>query len=354
MWRKKAAALVAIAAVAAAAVFGECEELLTDGTGYSRPAEEATYGPTGSRGWIDFNALAHRTEDENAPVVYFTDNISPEGLLNIYHAMGITPEGNVAVKVSTGEAGNDHYLNPNLVKDLVHEVNGTIVECDTADYGGMRFLPSMHYQVAADHGWTEIANVDLLDEFGEISIPVTGGSFLTEDLIGGGLGYYDFVMVLSHFKGHMIAGFGGALKNIAIGLASPEGKTRIHSAESIVPGLVVPNQDAFTGAMAEAAKAVYEYEDNGSRMLFINVMNNLSVDCDCVGYPAAPTMANVGILASTDPVALDQACVDIVYAAPDGGDVQARIERQAGIHILDHADEIGFGSRAYRLQMIDE
>ena len=235
------------------------------------------------------------------------------------------------------------------MKNLVREVHGTIVECNTVDYGGQRSSTAMHYQVAKDHGWFDIADVDLMDENGTMSIPVNGGQYLTEDIVGADLQNYDFLMVLSHFKGHAMGGFGGALKNIAIGVAAPEGKNVIHNG-----GMGGNTQEAFISSMAEAAKAVYDYEGNGSKMLFINVMNNISVDCDCIGAPASPTMANVGILASTDPVALDQACVDIVYAAPDGGDVVARIERQIGTHILEHASEIGFGSRNYRLVSIDE
>ena len=326
--------------------------ILSDTIRYSRPEEESTYGRTGVQDWIDFSTLAHRTTDESAPVVYFTDDISPVGLINIYNALHVTPQGNVAVKVSSGEAGNNHFLNPNLVKNLIREVNGTIVECNTLDYGGVRASTAMHYQVAEDHGWTDVADFDIMDETGTMRIPVNGGTYLTEDVVGANLQNYDFVMVLSHFKGHGMGGFGGALKNISIGIAAPEGKNLIHTAGNVSVGFGNASQEAFTASMAEAAKAVYEYEGNGSKMLFINVMNNLSVDCDCVGNPTAPSMANVGILASTDPVALDQACVDIVYAAPDGGDIAARMEQLMGVHILEHAEEIGFGSRTYRMDIM--
>ena len=358
---KKAAALCTAAALIAAAIFGESQLNLpvgtvsaeeTAATGYSRPEEESTYGPTGAEQWIDLSSLAHRTEDENAPVVYFTDNISPQGLLDIYHACNFTPEGNVGVKVSTGEAGNNYYLNPNLVKDLVWEVNGTIIECNTAPGVGARSATEMHYQVAADHGWTEIASVDLLDESGTMTIPIDG-SYLSEIVVGEGLGFYDSIIVLSHFKGHIIAGFGGALKNVAIGLSAPEGKALIHSAGTVRDVLSTSStQEAFTASMAETVRAIQDFK--GGRMLYINVMNNISIDCDCVGGPSVPTMANVGILASTDPVALDQACVDIVYAAPDGGDVQERIEARQGTLILDHSEKIGFGSRWYRLNKIGQ
>ena len=365
--KKRTAALGFAAVVAATAIFGgikteernayaETADTAERTIRYSRPEEEASYGPTGARERIDFNALEYRTEDENASTVYFTDNISPEGLMNIYHTLGITPQGNVGVKVSTGEAGNNHFLNPNLVKDLVWEVDGTIIETNTADYGGFRSSTAMHYQVCADHGWTDVAKVDIMDEFGTTRLPVTGGTYLTETEIGESLESYDFVIVLSHFKGHGIGGFGGALKNTAIGFSSPTGKMLIHGAGQLNPDGSFPSspQAAFTSSMAEAAKTYYEFLGNGSKLLYINVMNNLSIDCDCIGAPNPPTMANVGILASTDPVALDQACVDIVHAAPDGGDITARIEALMGIHTLEHAAEIGFGSRYYRLNIIDE
>ena len=361
---RKAAALCTAAALTAAAIFGEyqlnlpvgmvsAEETASPGaSGYSRPEEESTYGHTGAEQWIDLSSLAHRTEDANAPVVYFTDNISPQGLLDIYHACNFTPEGHVGVKVSTGEAGNNYFLNPNLVKDLVGEVNGTIIECNTAEYGGMRSATAMHYQVAEDHGWTGIANVDLLDERGTMTIPIAG-TYLSEIVVGEGLGFYDSIIVLSHFKGHPIAGFGGALKNVAIGLSAPEGKMLIHSAGTVRDVFTTNStQEAFTASMAEAVRAIQDFK--GGKMLYINVMNNLSVDCDCVGYPPAPSMANVGILASADPVALDQACVDIIYAAPDGAEMQARIDARQGSLILDHSEKIGFGSRWYRLSNLSQ
>lgn len=304
-------------------------------------------------------ALEHLTESADAPVVYYTSEISSDALMAIYAALGREATGNVAVKLSTGEAGNNNYLDPALIKELVQSVNGTIVECNTA-YGGSRAETALHRQVIEDHGFNEIAAVDIMDEDGSMSIPVEGGSYLTEDLVGAHLADYDFVMVLSHFKGHSQGGFGGALKNISIGIASSEGKNMIHTAgeshDSWIPfdnfrfmSNEGEDHNNFVRSMAEAAKAVSDYEDKGEKMLYISVMNHLSVDCDCVGNPTEATMHDVAILASTDPVALDQACVDIVYAAPDGADVIERIESRNGTLILEHAEEIGLGSRAYRL-----
>jgi uncharacterized Fe-S center protein len=295
---------------------------------------------------LNLSALEHENSSSSSTVYYIND-ISSDALMKIYASLGRAAAGKVAVKLSTGEAGDTYYLDPQLIRALVQSVDGTIVECNTA-YGGSRSSTAMHLQVAKDHGFTDIASVDIMDADGSMSIPVTGGKHLTEDLVGAHLAGYDFVMVLSHFKGHVMAGFGGALKNISIGIGSVEGKALIHGAGD-ASKIWSANQDDFTESMAEAAKAVSDYEGNGEKMLYISVMNNLSVDCDCDSSPAAPTMKNVGILASTDPVALDQACVDFVYAVPDGKDLIARMESRNGVHILEHAEEIGLGSRDYRL-----
>lgn len=280
-----------------------------------------------------------------------TTDISPEGIKKVYEALGRNLTGNVAVKLSTGEAGGSYYLSPDLIKDLVQSVNGTIVECNTA-YGGSRANTAMHRQVAEDHGFTAIANVDIMDENGSLSIPVTGGKNLTEDLVGANLEHYDSMMVLSHFKGHSMGGFGGAVKNISIGVGSAEGKLLIHSGGKSRTSWGGASQDAFLESMAEAASAVIDYmgEEN---MLYINVMNNLSVDCDCDSNPAEPDMHDIGILASLDPVALDQACVDLVYAADDGDSLIERMESRNGIHTLEHAETIGAGSRSYELISVD-
>ena len=290
--------------------------------------------------------------------VYMTKDISPEGLNRVYEALGRVPEGKVGVKLSTGEAGNPNYLSPDLIGALVQRVDGTILECNTAYSGSKRAETAMHMQVAKDHGFTEIADVDIMDRDGYMVLPVEGGTLLHENWVGKNLADYDFIMVLSHFKGHPMGGFGGALKNISIGIASSEGKVRIHSAgmfhkPPITLGALLTNQNDFTGSMAEAAKSVYDYEAHGEKMLFISVMNRISVDCDCVSEPADVDMHDIGILASCDPVALDQACVDLIYDAPDGQSMRERIERQNGLHILTHAEEIGFGSRAYELIDLD-
>ena len=290
-----------------------------------------------------------------ASTVYFTKDISPAGLMAIYEKLGREANGKVAVKLSTGEAGNTHYLSPNLIGELVRKVNGTIVECNTA-YGGSRASTAMHKQVAEDHGFTKIANVDIMDEEGEVSLPVTGNGIkhLKEDVVGSHFKNYDFMLVLTHFKGHAMGGFGGALKNISIGIASPKGKVIIHTAGTRDSGSIwYDKQDDFLESMAEAAKAVSDSLDNGKRIMYISVMNHLSVDCDCDGNPAAPDMHDIGILGSLDPVALDQACVDLVYKAPDGASLIKRMESRHGIHTVEHAEAIGLGSRAYDLVSID-
>lgn len=285
------------------------------------------------------------------PVVYMTTEISPQGLMAVYEALGREAKGNrVAVKISTGEDGSN-YLRVDLIGDFVRAVNGTIVECNTA-YGGRRASTARHLQLAADHGYTAIADVDILDADGSATLPVIGGNVLQENYVGEHLLHYDFLIELSHFKGHAMAGFGGALKNLSIGCASSEGKAWIHSGGT-GGNMWSGEQNAFLEAMAEAAQSVVHAFGNGERALYINVMNRLSVDCDCDGNPAEPDMHDIGILASLDPVALDQACIDLVYAAQDGDNLVRRIESRNGLHILEHADAIGFGNREYELIRID-
>ena len=298
---------------------------------------------------LELNALAHETED--APTVYFTRDLSPDGLAAVYEALGRKAEGeNVAVKISTGENGSN-YLRVELIGNFVQSVQGSIVENNVA-YGGNRASTAMHLQLAADHGYTAIANVDILDAEGSAAIPVPNGTRIHEDYVGNHLMNYDFLVVLSHFKGHAMGGFGGALKNLSIGCASAEGKCWIHSGGTSMTSPWGGEQDAFLEAMAEAASAVVDHF--GEHILYINVMNRLSVDCDCDGNPDEPDMHDIGILASLDPVALDQACVDLVYAVPDGASLIARIESRNGSHTLEHADEIGFGSRSYTLKSLDD
>jgi uncharacterized Fe-S center protein len=280
-----------------------------------------------------------------------TTDISPAGLMAVYNALGRTPSGKVAVKISTGEPGNTHYLDPNLIKGLVQTVKGTIVECNTA-YGGKRAATAMHYQVAKDHGFTAIAPVVIMDESKDMSIQVTKGKHLKEDRVGAHFPDYDFHLVLSHFKGHAMGGFGGALKNMSIGYASAAGKSLIHSAGKSTTTTWGGDQDGFLESMSEAAKAIVDAV-GPENFIYINVMNKLSVDCDCDGSPASPTMKDIGILASLDPVALDKACIDLVYAAPDRADLVRRIESRNGILTIHYAAEIGLGSLEYELVRID-
>lgn len=323
-------------------------------TSESSGSEKASESSISSSGTVPSTAVNGATG--KTPTVYMTTDISSKGLMAVYNAVGRKATGKTAVKISTGEAGDTYYLHPDLIKDLVHSVNGTIVECNTA-YGGQRANTAMHMQVAKDHGFTAIANVDIMDADGAVSLPVQNGTHLKEDLVGSHLKNYDFVIDLAHFKGHAMAGLGGVIKNMSIGIASGatnsgSGKSLIHSAGKSASGFSMnTNQDDFLESMAEAAKAVADYE--GNHILYIDVMNNLSVDCDCSSNPAKPTMKDIGILASLDPVALDKACVDLVYAAPDGKDLIQRMESRNGIHTLDWAQKIGLGSETYQLVKIN-
>ena len=287
---------------------------------------------------------------QGTPVVYMTQEITPEGLMAVYQALQWEPQGRVAVKLSTGEPPASNYLRPELIAGLVQSLDGTIVECNTA-YGGSRAETAMHYQVAEDHGFTAIADFQILDEEGSMTLPVQDGTRLSENYVGAAFEDYDSYLVLSHFKGHSMAGYGGAIKNISIGLGSSEGKAWIHSAGSSRTNPWGGDQDAFLESMAEAGKSVSDYL--GDQIVYINVMNRLSVDCDCDGNPAEPDMHDIGILASTDPVALDQACIDLVYSAEDGQSLVNRIESRNGLHTLEHAQQIGLGSRSYELVSID-
>lgn len=316
-------------------------------------ANEPVISETIKNNPIGTNELRHGTDTEGA-VVYMTTDISPEGMMAVYEALEWTPSGKVAVKLSTGEPPASNYLDPELIKDVVQTVNGTIVENNTA-YGGSRAETAMHYQVAQDHGFTTIADFQILDENGSMSLPVQGGVRLTENLVGAHFGDYDSYLVLSHFKGHAMAGLGGAIKNISIGLGSKEGKCLIHTAGASHTSPWGGEQDAFLESMAEAGKSVSDYLNNGENIVYINVMNRLSVDCDCDGNPAEPDMHDIGILASHDPVALDQACVDLVYAADDNNAALIqRMESRNGEHTLEHAEEIGLGSRTYHIISLDE
>ena len=304
-----------------------------------------------------------KTEENYLPKVYMTSDISADGLVKVYEALGVKPEGKVAVKISTGEPGGHNFLQPALIKNLVQKVNGTIVECNTA-YTGKRYTSEEHWQAVKDHGFLDIAEVDIMDEKGEVKIPVQDTTHLKFNLVGQNLKNYDFMINLAHFKGHAMGGFGGVLKNQSIGVASANGKAYIHTAgktvkkEDMWENIFKTEQDHFLESMAAAAQSVHEYFDGGESIIYINVMNNLSVDCDCNAHPADPTMKDIGILASTDPVALDQACLALVFAVvpEEGNDNQPLIERinsRHGTHIVDYAEQIGLGSKKYELVNID-
>ena len=278
--------------------------------------------------------------------------ITPENLVKIYKALGREATGKVAVKLSTGEPGGRNFLQPALIKDLVQLVDGTIVECNTA-YGGGRSDTQKHLQAAEDHGFTAIAPVDIMDAEGEVRLPVKGGKHISYDIVGSHYPGYDFTVVLSHFKGHAMAGFGGALKNISIGIASANGKRWIHSGGTSTDSWGNPSQEEWLETMAEAAKAVIDH--CGEHILYISVANNLSVDCDCDSSPEDPKMGDIGILASLDPVALDKACTDLVRSSEDHGKIHLieRIDSRKGMHTLEYAERLGLGSQKYELVRLD-
>ena len=287
--------------------------------------------------------------------VYFTKEITPESLIRIYEALGVELKGKIGVKVSTGEAGSKGYLKADLIGPLVKKLNGTILECNTA-YPGKRNKASDHMKVAEEHGFTSFAEVDIMDADGEKEIPVKNGKHLKYDLVGTHLDNYDAMINLAHGKGHAMGGFGANLKNQSIGVASRNGKAYIHScgktANPSLCWMAKYEQKDFIESMAEAAKAVADYfADNGKQIAYITVMNALSVDCDCDANQGDPVMADLGIVASLDPVANDQAFIDMVWNSDDPGAklLQERVDRQEGRHILPYAEEIGLGTREYEL-----
>lgn len=342
-------------AIAAAASLAACQKItrpVSTSTPTTSPTSTSTPVPSPTAtATAGITPSSTSQEAANLAKVYMTSNISSDGLMNAYNALERTPTRRVAVKISSGEPGGHNYLSPDLIEPLVREVNGTIVECNTA-YGGGRAVTASHVQVMKNHGFEAIAPIDIMDADGTMKLPINGGIHLQEDVVGSHFANYDFMVNLAHFKGHAMAGFGGVIKNMSIGIASSMGKSLIHSAgkETTGYGMNTPKND-FLESMAEAAKGVADYL--GANILYINVMNKLSVDCDCDGNPAAPTMKDIGILASLDPVALDQACVDLVYAAADGKDLITRMESRNGIHVLEHAEAIGLGSRRYTLVTVD-
>lgn len=283
--------------------------------------------------------------------VYFTDKITSESLLDIYKKLGIELKGKVAVKVHSGEEGNQNYLKPLFYKDLINYVNGTVVECNTA-YNGERNTSEKHLKLLDKHEWTKYYNVDLLDETDEVALEVKNPKYIKENYVGKNIENYGSMLVLSHFKGHPMGGYGGALKNISIGLASSHGKANIHGAGK-PDEMRTADHNSFLESMAEAAKTIVDYEKGN--MVFINVMANISVDCDCCAKAEDPCMKDIGILASTDPVAIDQACIDLVYNSNDSGKdhLIERIESRNGIHTIEYAENIRVGTRKYELVKID-
>lgn len=288
--------------------------------------------------------------------VYFTRDISPAGLKKAYDALGVSLKGKVAVKISTGEPGGHNFLSPGLIQELVQELEGTIVECNTA-YPGRRDTSQAHWKTFEDHGFKAIAPCDLMDEEGDMPIPVKNGVHLKENFVGTHLSRYGSMLMLSHFKGHAMGGFGGALKNMSIGVASARGKGHIHCSGGPMTkfeDMFAADHDDFLESMADADSAVMDYLGR-ENIVYINVANKLSVDCDCDAHPHDPEMADIGIFASLDPVAVDQASVDAVYASPDPGKAALieRMESRNGIHTVEAAAALGLGSREYRLVELD-
>ena len=292
--------------------------------------------------------------------VYFTKDLTKESLVKIYQKLGIKLEGNVAVKVSTGEAGSKGYLKADLIGPLVQKIGGTIVECNTA-YKGKRFETEDHLKVAEEHGFTKFANVDIMDENGDMKIPVHNGKHLKYNFVGENLKYYDSLLNLAHGKGHAMGGFGANLKNQSIGIASRDGKTYIHTAgktkdTEVIWQNIAPQID-FIESMAEAAKSVADYfKENNKKIVYITVMNALSVDCDCDSQQKDPVMGDLGIVASLDPVANDQAFIDFIWNSEDDGKrlLQERIDSRQGREILPYAESLGLGTREYELIDIDK
>lgn len=286
--------------------------------------------------------------------VYFSRDISPEKVLELYKLTGKELKGNVAVKVHSGEKGNQNFLRPEFWKPMIEHVGGTVVECNTA-YDGERNYSDKHKKLIEYHGWNKYYKVDLMDEEGpDMELDIPDGKAIKKNYVGKNMRFYDSMLVLSHFKGHPMGGYGGALKQLSIGCASSVGKSLIHSAGAVDDQTIlwenVAEQDKFLESMADAAKSVVEYFKGN--MVFVNVMKNMSVDCDCCAVAEDPCIADIGILASLDPVAIDQACIDLVYAATDDpgqAHFLKRVESRHGIHTIEAAAELGFGTREYEL-----
>ena len=283
--------------------------------------------------------------------VYFTKEITPEAMIKMYETLGVKLPGKVAVKLHSGEVGNQNFLRPAFMKPIIDYVNGTIVECNTA-YAGKRNTTEAHWETMKIHGWTDIATVDIMDEDGQIELEIPHGNFIKKNYVGKNMANYDSMLVLSHFKGHPMGGFGGALKNISIGIASSYGKAYIHGVGK-PEEIWTANHDNFLASMADAAWSITNYFKD--KIVYINVMCNMSVDCDCCAKAEDPQIGNIGILASLDPIALDQACVDLVYSSEDEGKKHLieRMESRNGIHIIHSALNLDFGTNEYELISID-
>jgi len=311
------------------------------------------------------NKQVAATTDGTDSVVYFTKDISPEGLVKVYEALGVEAKGRVAVKISTGESMLSNHLRPELIAPLVKKVNGTLVECNTA-YAGNRQQTADHRKAIEEHGYNAIATVDIMDEEGEIKIPVKDDKWIKYDIVGSHLQNYDFMINLAHFKGHAMGGFGGVLKNASIGVASRNGKTYIHTAgkaedynqlwQNLPEGWTESpeNNTPFIESMSAAAQAVHEYFKSKNGIVYIDVMNNISIDCDCDGNPHTPTIQDIGIAASLDPVALDKFCLDQVMNLPndENNDTKALLERinqRHGTRIVFRGEEMGLGTTNYKV-----
>lgn len=290
-------------------------------------------------------------------IVYFTKEITEESLVKIYEKIGIELKGNVAVKLHSGEEGNQNYLKPEFVKDIITRVGGTVVECNTA-YDGARNTTEKHKKLMTSHGWDKYYKVDIMDSEKDITLDIPNGHVINKDYVGSHLDNYDSMLVLSHFKGHPMGGYGGALKQLSIGVASSRGKVYIHTAGKTTDANKLwdnlPEQDKFLEAMADAASTVHnKFQGN---IAYINVMKNMSVDCDCCAVAEDPCMKDIGVLASLDPIAIDKACIDLVYNSSDPGrdHLVERIDSRHGTHILKAADKLGFGTTDYELINIDK
>lgn len=287
--------------------------------------------------------------------VYFTSEITPESIVKIYESLNVELTGNIAVKVHSGEEGNQNYLHPEFMRKIIERVNGTIVECNTA-YEGERNTTEKHLKLMENHGWSKYYNVDILDSEDDIVLENKEGAVIKKNFVGAKMPNYDSMLVLSHFKGHPMGGFGGALKNISIGLASSKGKKYIHTSgneNATFEELMNADHDSFLKSMADAAKTIVDFYKD--KIVYINVMANMSVDCDCCSVAEDPCMKDIGVLASTDPVALDEACIDLVRNSNDTGKdhFMERVNSRNGLLTIDSAEKLGIGSKDYELINID-